>query len=181
METAGLLLLAVALGTDAFSLCLGLGLTGIAGRHARAMVLTVFIFHVIMPLTGWLVGGLVGRLVGGVAALIGAAILVYLGARMVYGALRERGGADPPPVVITGLGTVLFLGLSVSVDALGVGFTLGVTGAALVQTALIIGAVAGFMTATGFTLGRRLGTWAGRWAHLAGGVILVGIGLRLAA
>lgn len=180
MEVTGLLLLAVALGTDAFSLCLGLGLSGIARRSARAMVITVFVFHVIMPVTGWLVGGLVGRLVGGAAALIGAAILVYLGARMVYGALRNDGAA-PPVLTIIGLSTILMLGFSVSVDALGAGFSLGITGAALLETALVIGAVAGVMTALGFALGRRLGSHAGRWAHLAGGVILVGIGLRLAA
>lgn len=179
MRSPELLLLAVALGTDAFSLCLGLGLNGISRRLAGAIVLVVFAYHVAMPVAGWLAGGLAGRLVGQAAALCGAAILVYLGARMVYGAVRRRDEAIPPVADVIGPGTILVLGFSVSVDALGVGFTLGATGAALLQAALVIGIVAGLMTATGFVLGRRLGVCGGRWAHLAGGVILVGVGLHL--
>ncbi|MEW5762623.1 MAG: manganese efflux pump MntP family protein [Bacillota bacterium] len=181
MPKIELLLLAAALGTDAFSLCLGLGLAGMSRRRAEALIFIVFIFHILMPLAGWLAGGLVGRLAGRAAAFVGALVLVYLGARMIYGAAQRREEAVPPVIVLAGLGTILMLGLSVSLDALGVGFTLGVTGGALLETALVIGLVAGLMTAAGFALGRRVGNWAGRWAHLAGGAILVGVGVRLLA
>lgn len=176
MDLITLLLLAVALGTDAFSLCIGLALTGIDRRRAITLVLVVLVFHIVMPIAGWWVGGLVSGFAGRAAAYIGAAILVYLGIRMTLGALRR---SRSEIVVVNGLFSIIVLAASVSMDALSVGFTLGVVGQALVLTALVIGLVAGAMTAAGLFLGRSIHRWAGNRAQLLGGLILFGVGVKL--
>lgn len=171
--------LAVALGTDAFSLCVGIGLAGVNRRQIFLLTLTVFVYHVFMPLTGWMVGEFAGKAIGRTAAVAGALFLVYLGIRMVWLAVKANNESGPKIVRFNAWG-LLLLGASVSMDALSVGFTLGAVRVNLLFTAAVIGVVAGAMTFTGLVFGRFLGRLAGTRAQLLGGLILVGIGVGLA-
>jgi len=172
-----LLALAVALGSDAFSLCVGIGMAGVNRRQIAFISLTVLIFHIFMPLLGWYAGGYLGAKVGKAAAVAGALLLVYLGAKMIWDAVKP--GEDEPKFIITNTGGLLLLAASVSMDALSVGFTLGTRQVSLVLAAGVIGLVAGFMTLGGLTLGKYVGSWVGERAQLVGGFILAGIGAKL--
>jgi len=177
--TAGtVLLLAGALGTDAFSLCLGLGLNGFRRRMAWMLVGLIVALHVVLPVAGWYAGEFTGRLVGRWAAYLGAAILFYLGVKMVRESLAEGRTATGKLERAGFLGLTVLAG-SVSMDALSVGFTLGTAGAALLLTAGVIGLVAGLMSAAAFVLAHRVEDWVGRRAELLGGLVLIGVGLRL--
>ncbi|MGO0123403.1 manganese efflux pump MntP [Desulfothermobacter acidiphilus] len=177
MEWLTLFLLAVVLGTDAFSVAVGLGLGALLSRRrALGLIFTVAAYHVFMPLAGWWTGKLVELFLGSLAALLGAAVLLYLGARLLWSHFRR--GEGEAPALRPGLGGILLLGASVSLDALSVGFSLGVYHFPPLLVALVCGAVAGFMTALGLGLGRLAGVLVGRWAQLAGGILLIGIGLH---
>lgn len=178
---------AVALGGDAFSLAVGLGMGGARTREILRVSSTVALFHVLMPLAGLFLGSLLGRAVGDVASVVGALVLLLIGLQMLREA-RSRRAPAPRPVlkplaarrpVTRGPLAVAVLAGSVSLDALSVGFGLGALRASLLYTVLVMGAVAGLMTALGFTLGRRVGGWLGQRAQLAGGLILLVIGLRM--
>ncbi len=177
MSIVTVLLLAVALGTDAFSVCLGLGMTKV--RRAQIFIIsgTIFIFHILMPLTGWYAGKLAGNLVGRAAAIVGALILIYLGVRMLWHVYK--GDSKGPMASCFNTWGLIVLAVSVSLDALSVGFTLGTQQFNVFMTAITFGVVAGLMSFSGLLLGRILGSWAGDKAHLLGGVILVGIGVKL--
>lgn len=176
--TAGtVLLLAVALGTDAFSLCLGLGLNGFRRRLAWTLVGLIVVLHVVLPVAGWYAGELTGRLVGRWAAYLGAAVLFYLGVKMIRESLFEEQVARKS--IKPGFLGLTVLAGSVSMDALSVGFTLGTAGAALLFTAGVIGLVAGLMSSAAFILARRVEDWVGRRAQLLGGLVLIGVGVRL--
>lgn len=193
MTLATVLLVAVALGTDAFSMAIGIGLTGIRWRRIAMISGIVSLFHIFMPLTGLFLGSLLGKAVGQLASYIGAVVLIFIGIQM----LREGFGEDtgimnfgvarktiqvqgPYPVqVYSGLWAMLVLAGSVSLDALTVGFGLGTLKANLALTVLIMGAVAGIMTATGFILGKRMGSWLGEKAQIVGGIILTIIGVKM--
>ena len=166
------------MGTDAFSLCLGLGLAGIDARRGAAMVFTVLAYHVAMPLAGWLAGELAGVFLGRAASVGGAAVLIFLGALTLREALRGENGGEKVLDLAGGPG-ILLLGAGVSVDALGAGFTLGARQTGLLTAAGVIGAVAGAMTAAGLWLGRYLGERAGKRARLAGGLLLLAVGIKL--
>ena len=173
-----LIILAVALGTDAFSLCLGIGMTGVNRRQAITITITVLIFHVVMPLAGWYIGELAGALLGRVASLIGAALLIYLGLHMIWDSRGQGQKAGAKIISFNAWGLIL-LGACVSMDALSVGFTLGAQHVELLQTAATIGLVAGIMTAAGLVCGRFMSSLVGERAQLFGGVVLIGIGVRL--
>lgn len=191
MNLITVLLVAVALGTDAFSLAVGIGISGIRRKQIYLVSAVVSVFHVVMPLTGVTLGTLLGKAVGDLAGAIGAVVLVAIGLHMVWDSIRE---GPPVPVARKALATVLpasqvqvfsgFWGLmllagSVSLDALTVGFSLGALRANLPLTVLTMGTVAGLMTAGGFFLGRRMGKWFGEKAQMVGGMILIGIGIKM--
>lgn len=178
MSLITLLLLAVALGTDAFSMCLGIGMTGVRRRQILLISFTVLVFHILMPLAGWYIGELAGSIIGSAAAIAGAVILIFLGARMLRDVLKKEPGS-PPKVALVNTWGLLLLAASVSMDALSVGFTLGTQKVNLILAAGVFGLVAGLMTFGGLCLGRVLGRVVGERAQLVGGVILIGIGVKL--
>lgn len=192
MSLFTLLLVAVALGTDAFALAIGIGMTGIS----RGMILTVSavvcLFHIFSPLIGLGVGMVFGKLVGNVATFIGAVVLVVIGLNMLWKVIKERNGhrsfqearqemnqKKKEAKALESFWGLMLLAGSVSIDALSVGFGLGALKAQIVGTVLTIGLVAGSMTAAGFYLGRGLGRWLGEKAEIVGGIILTAVGIRL--
>ncbi|MGI6649402.1 MAG: manganese efflux pump MntP family protein [Bacillota bacterium] len=196
MDLLTLLLVAVALGTDAFSVALGIGMRGVQCRELLLLSGTVLAFHVVMPLIGVVLGGMLGALIGQYAAWIGAGIIILIGLNMIREALRPReeilefGAAGPGrPASLNqklqnlsqGGWGLFILGFSVSLDALSVGFGLGtIFVERLAITVGVIGGVAGVMTAMGLILGRFLGRWIGTRAGLLGGLVLVLVGCKIA-
>lgn len=178
MSLGTLMMLAVALGTDAFSMSLGIGISGVVRRQIVIISLTVLAFHIAMPLAGWYVGELVGNLLGQAAAIAGALLLIYLGIRMIR-AYWCPDDNDQFKILLINTWGLFVLAASVSMDALSVGFTLGTRQVDLLLTALVIGLVAGLMTVSGLLLGRFVGHRTGQKAVLVGGLILVAIGIRL--
>ncbi|MEG6522844.1 manganese efflux pump MntP [Desulfotomaculum sp. 1211_IL3151] len=178
MSLITLLALAVALGTDAFSLCIGIGLAGINRRQIAMISVTVLAFHVFMPLLGWFAGGYLGSKVGQAASIAGALLLIYLGGKMIWDTVKPGDGSEPR-FTITNTKGLLLLSASVSMDALSVGFTLGTQQVSLLLASGVIGLVAGIMTFAGLTLGKYVGDWLGERAELLGGLILAGIGVKL--
>ncbi len=178
MSILTLLLLALALGTDAFSLCVGIGVAGVSLSQIAAISLSILAFHIFMPLVGWQIGEVAGRLLGQAASLAGALILLYLGAKMIWQSLYSGSAAAPKIVLVKDWG-LLLLAFSVSMDALAVGFTLGTRGTSLLFIVLTFGVIAGLMTLSGLLLGRWLGRGMGERAQLLGGVILIGTGIKL--
>jgi putative Mn2+ efflux pump MntP len=189
MELLTVILVALALGTDAFSLSVGVGVSGIRPREIYLLVGAITLFHVLFPLTGMTLGALLGRVVGDIAAIIGAIILIFLGLRMLREGLKKQPIPAPRKVlagkagaakqqVFTGLWGLALMAGSVSLDALTVGFSLGALGTTgLALTVGVMGAVAGVMSLAGIFLGKGLGRWLGDKALLAGGVVLIGIGI----
>lgn len=178
MELYTLLALAVALGTDAFSMCLGLGTAGITRRQILVVSVTVLVFHIVMPLVGWYAGEFIGALAGRAASIAGALLLVYLGIKMMRSSIKGGDSLDPKVVLVNTWG-LLLLAASVSMDALSVGFSLGTRQVNLLLTAGVIGIVAGVMTFSGLVLGRFVGVRVGRRAVLGGGILLIGIGIHM--
>jgi len=186
------LLVAVALGADALSMAVSVGLNGIRKKHLLLFPLIVSIFHVIMPLAGLYLGGFLGRALGQVAGIIGALVLIFIGITMLkegftpeaqntlnFSAARKTFGASSGVRVMTGLWGLIVLAASVSLDALSVGFGLGAYQVNLALTVLTMGVAAGIMTVTGLLFGKILGNRLEDKAQIVGGFILVGIGIRM--
>lgn len=181
---------AIALGADAFSLCLGISMIGGARASARRwFVLVVTILHIAMPLLGLKLGSWAGNFLGNFASYAGAAVLIYIAWQMGKGVLpfrkkvtfaEARKLMEPREgIKIDSPGALLVLALSVSMDALTVGFSLGTMKVPIILSAVIMGITAGLMTALGFASGRLASRAVGDRAQLAGAIILVILALKM--
>jgi len=173
---ATVLIMAAALGMDAFSLGIGLGMRGIRLLNIFSISLAIAIFHVLMPLAGMFAGRWVSTLLGDVAIAAGGGLLVLLGCHMIYSALRREGGA----VVfdIGGFWGLIVFALTVSVDSFSVGISLGMLASGVAVTVILFGLFGGGMSVLGLLLGRRFGRWIGEYGEAFGGAILLAFGLK---
>lgn len=191
MNLAWVAAVAIALGADAFSLSLAIGLAGIRKRMILHLSLVIAVFHVVMPLGGMVLGQALGSVLGRFAGGLGGLVLIGLGGRMLFKVYRPTtehfsfGEArdalfhkNITNVSLKGFG-IYVLAASVSLDALSVGFSLGTVKADILITVVIIGLVAGLMTGMGLVLGRVMGTWLGDKAESFGGLALILIGVKL--
>ncbi|KUG05291.1 hypothetical protein ASZ90_017272 [hydrocarbon metagenome] len=186
-----ILLVAIVLGMDAFSLALVMGLRGTTRNYEYKFAAAVGMFHILMPLIGLSLGYTAGKLLGLWASWLGAAVLAYVGITFIMEGYREvkRHSAvfDQARQLVAahGAGTeygeknILLLTASVSVDALATGFTLGTTQVPILHAVIIIGITAGVMTMIGFRSGKILGSLVGRYAQIAGGFVLIMLAVKI--
>lgn len=169
------LLLAIALGADAFAVALTQGARyRLDWRASAAIAVTFGLFQGIMPLIGWGVGAAAFALVAAVDHWIAFGLLAFLGARM----LRGDVGEEEAQRRLTGI-ALLVAGIATSVDALAAGIALPTLGTPPLVAAGVIGAVTFAMSVAALALGRGAGERWGVWAERAGGVILIGLGVRI--
>jgi manganese efflux pump family protein len=170
-----ILIMAVALGLDAFSLGIGIGLKGIRLFDIFKISIVIGLFHIIMPLMGMFMGQYVSSLLGNVATVIGGILLVLLGIHMIYNSFRGDAAASFDHRTIWGL---FLFSLSVSIDSFSVGVSLGLFSTDIMLTVLTFGAFGGVMSIAGLLLGRRIGSWAGEYGEAFGGIILLVFGIK---
>ena len=131
-----------------------------------------------MTLVGVLLGATAGKLFGSVAGYLGFLALTLVGAYMVYEASRKDGGGG----FDLSRGWGLFLGaLSISLDSLGIGFSILFIGVPLVISIVCIGFASVLSTTLGLSLGKALGARMEETAALWAGIILMGTGIVFAA
>lgn len=169
-----LLCMALALGFDAFSLGLGIGLKGIRLRDIVKLGVVIGLFHVLMPVGGILTGQFVSGLLGQVATSAAGVLLVLLGLHMMYSSFQ---GEEVRSFNHRSLWGLLVLALSVSVDAFSVGITLGMFAANLWLSILLFGLFGGAMSMLGLLLGRRVSGNLGEYGEACGGAILFVFGV----
>lgn len=132
-----------------------------------------------MPLIGWFLGQNVFGFTRQWAPWIAFALLFTIGAKMSYESIRpenvEKAADCPDPT--RGLSLVM-LSLATSIDALGVGFSLGMLGRGLFIAAIWIGVTACVMTWAAMKLGNRLSQKYGRRMGTVGGMILMVIAVK---
>lgn len=168
-----LVIMAVALGMDAFSIGIGVGLRGIRLIHIARLSFTIAVFHMIMPVLGMLTGHLVSRLFGQLATFVAGVVLVLLGIHMVYQSLKE----EPSSFQVYSWWGVIMSALLVSVDAFSVGISLGMYEANLLLTMLLFGFFGGLMAMMGLLLGRKVNAKLGVFGEFCGGLMLAVIGI----
>ncbi|MUT65101.1 manganese efflux pump MntP family protein [Paenibacillus sp. NEAU-GSW1] len=173
-QFATLLIMAMALGMDAFSLGIGIGLKGIRLRDILRLSGIIALFHIIMPLGGIFAGQFVSDLLGHVATTAAGVLLVLLGGHMIYNSLKgdEVRAFD----YRSGWGTIVFA-LSVSIDSFSVGVTLGMFAADLLLAILLFGFFGGLMSSMGLMLGRKVSRNLGGYGEAFGGAILFVFGV----
>lgn len=174
-EFITLLIMAIALGMDAFSVGMGMGMIRLRLRQIAKIGLIIGIFHVIMPLSGMLIGEFLSEHFGSFAVMAGGVLLLLLGAQMIFSSFYKEEAFIVQPI---GFGLIIFA-LSVSLDSFSVGLSLGIYGAKVYLTVILFGLTSMIMTWAGLLLARKFQQFLGPYSEALGGLILFTFGLKL--
>ena len=166
-------LVAFSLALDVFAVAVGVGLRGVANDLKVRIGLAFAAAEVTMTLVGVGLGLSVGRLLGEVAGYLGFAALFGLGVYMIYESFRER---HKPIDMSRGWG-LFIASLSISMDSLGIGFSILYIGVPLLVSLVAIGTASLIATAAGLMLGQTLGQRAEERAEFWAGVVLAITGI----
>ena len=181
MKFGSILLLSVGLAMDAtaVSAARGLAVPAIRARHVALVAGFFGGFQALMPVIGWVLGARLGPLVQAWDHWIAFVLLASIGGKMLWEA-RGAGDADSPVAVDHfALKSMLVLAIATSIDALAVGITLPMLNAPFVLSIATIGVVSAILSAAGLFAGRRFGAMLGKRLDAAGGLVLIGLGLKI--
>lgn len=171
--------LIVPLGLDTFAVAAALGISGLKRQDRLRVSLLFTAFEMGMPLVGFFGGRLAGNVVGNAADYLAIAILIGLGLFM----LKPGGDEDEEKRLgllarTRGL-PALLLGVSISLDELAIGFTLGLLRFPILLVIVLIGSQTFILTQAGLRLGARVGERIREGAERVAGIALAALGLIL--
>ena len=171
--------IAVGLAMDAFavSIVVGLAIEQPTRRHVFRLAFHFGLFQFMMPVLGWSAGRSIAGYMVAYDHWVAFALLGLIGGKMLWGARSSQPhqcAGDP-----TRGWMLVALSVATSIDALAVGVSMALVGVAVWLPSVVIGIVAAAMTTIGIRFGSRLGRRGGRFAQVLGGLVLIGIGLRI--
>ncbi|MFH0962832.1 MAG: manganese efflux pump MntP family protein [Planctomycetota bacterium] len=175
--TVPVLLVALALGTDAFSVAAALAPRALSFRQHFRLVWHFAWFQFMMTFLGALSGEGLSAFVQSVASYVSCALLALVSAHMLLSAFKSRPSDTPRPDATRGLSLVV-LSVATSLDAFAVGVTYGLSGSAILVPSILIGGVAGLMTFAGLFLGRRIHARIDARPEILGAVILAVLAVK---
>ncbi|MGZ5453638.1 MAG: manganese efflux pump MntP [Candidatus Aminicenantales bacterium] len=173
--------IAVALAMDCFAITLGMACSarGLTMRQAVRMGAYFGGFQLVMPVIGWLAGDRLLGIIQNFDHWVAFGLLALIGGRMIYESVEmsdeEKAGRPDQ----TRGKRLLILALATSIDALAVGLSLGVVRTSILYPAAVIGVTSFVLTVVGAKLGPVVGRIFGKRAELVGGLILIGIGVKI--
>jgi putative Mn2+ efflux pump MntP len=185
MHFGAIFLLSVGLAMDAtaVSAARGLAVSRILPRHIGLVAGFFGGAQALMPLIGWTVGNTIGRLVEAWDHWIAFGLLAFIGAKMLWEARTNDGEdganeganvADPFAFKVMAL-----LAIATSIDALAAGITLPMLDAPLLLSLVTIGLTTALLSALGLYAGRRFGKALGKRLDVLGGLVLIGLGVKI--
>jgi len=177
MSVWELFILAVGLSMDAFavSICKGLSVSGLRPRHCLICGLWFGGFQALMPLAGWLLGVRFQEMIASIDHWIAFALLAAIGVNMIRES-REGGESLNDSFSFRAM---LPLAVATSIDALAVGVTFAFLMVDILPAVTLIGVTTCLLSAAGVKAGAAFGVRFRAGAELAGGAILVLMGLKI--
>jgi putative Mn2+ efflux pump MntP len=178
-------LIGVSLSMDAFAISVssGIAIPGLKPFYALRSCFFFGLFQFLMPVTGWFLGSSFASYIGAFDHWVVFALLALIGGKMAIESLRSKKDTSAEDTAaatdIRSLGALLAVSFATSIDALAVGVSFSLLDQGIWLNALVIGAVTFGCCLFGFEFGRRLGRLFERWAGLAGGLVLIGIGTKI--
>lgn len=163
---------------DAFavSVCKGLSVRQIRPKYAILAGAWFGAFQALMPVLGYFLGARFQDLIRSFDHWVAFALLVLIGANMIREALAGGDGEEDDDF---GVKTMVILAIATSIDALAVGISFAFLDVQIFSAAILIGATTFVLSAAGTYIGAFFGSRFQKWATLAGGFILILIGVKI--
>jgi putative Mn2+ efflux pump MntP len=176
-----LLLVAVSVGLSNFVAAIGIGTSGVDNRTRLRVALVFGLYEAGMPIAGLFLGQRFAIVLGQASHWLGGALLIVLGLYGLIRSIRSAGDGDAAQPKSVAKSRLLISGFALSIDNLVIGFALGTYQIAILTGAIVIGLVSVALSMIGLELGARLGKWSGQRSEQLGGLILISVGVAIAA
>ena len=163
---------------DSFAVSIANGLT-IKELNAKRILLISFslaIFQALMPLVGWFAGIGIEKYIKKIDHWIAFALLAIIGLKMIYEGIRKNDIIKDSELKIL---TLIGQSFSTSVDAFVVGISFAFLNVSIVLPVLIIGIITLAFSLIGLQLGKYFGKRLGKKVEIFGGIVLIGIGIKI--
>jgi len=179
MDILSIILIAFGLAMDAFAVSITSGITIKQLKINNALKIAFFFgaFQAIMPLVGWLAGLSLREFIANIDHWIAFVLLSFIGCKMIYEAVTlqsEERETNPLNVYV-----LLMLSVATSIDALAVGVSFAFLNSAIITPILVIGTITFILSYLGVFIGDRIGHFFENKIEIVGGLILIGIGVKI--
>lgn len=187
-----ILMLGVALATDAFSVTISNTFAFDDHRFSRLMRMPLFfgLFQFGMPLAGYFVGGIAAELIEKYAGIVSLVILGFIGLNMLYSgykALKEDASEEDEEeaqqdaqqgATTLSYGKLVFQSVATAIDAFAVGVSFRAHSVDILVASALFGIITAILCTIALFIGKKLGSLLGDRAEMVGGVVLILIGLK---
>lgn len=177
MDFISILFLAVGLAMDAFSVSITRGLT-LKCNIKYALIIAIFFggFQALMPVLGWFSGIQLQSIVSTLAPWIAFLLLLGIGLKMIYESLNHD---EEDISKVFSIKELLILSIATSIDAFAVGITFAILNTPIITPIIVIGLVTFILSFIGVYIGKNIGHLFENKIEILGGLILIGIGLKI--
>ena len=178
MKLYEIIVIGIGLAMDAFavSVCKGLSMKKIDWKKAIIIALYFGIFQAVMPVIGYFLGNTFSAFVQKVDHWIAFILLAIIGGNMIRESRDDEVEKRNDKVDVK---TMVILAIATSIDALAVGVTFAFFEVNLLLAITIIGIITFVLSILGVVIGNKFGDKFQNKAELAGGIILILIGLKI--
>lgn len=187
-----ILMLGVALATDAFSVTISNTFAFDDHRFSRLMRMPLFfgLFQFGMPLAGYFVGGIAAELIEKYAGIVSLVILGFIGLNMLYSgykALKEDASEEDEEeaqqdaqqgATTLSYGKLVFQAVATAIDAFAVGVSFRAHNVDILVASALFGIITAILCTIALFIGKKLGSLLGDRAEMVGGIVLILIGLK---
>ena len=187
-----ILMLGMALATDAFSVTISNTFAFDDHRFSRLMRMPLFfgLFQFGMPLAGYFVGGIAAELIEKYAGIVSLVILGFIGLNMIYSgykALKEDASEEDEEdaqqdaqqgATTLSYGKLVFQAVATAIDAFAVGVSFRAHSVDILVASALFGIITAILCTIALFIGKKLGSLLGDRAEMVGGVVLILIGLK---
>ncbi len=178
MDIFSIILIAIGLSMDSFAVSIANGLC-IKNLNAKRVLLISFslaIFQAVMPLIGWFAGIGIEKYIQEIDHWVAFVLLGFIGVKMIYeGSMKSETPKDSELKILTLIGQ----SIATSIDAFVVGISFALLNLSIITPVFIIGFVTFAFSLLGLQLGKYFGKKIGKSVEVFGGIVLVGIGLKI--
>ena len=179
MELLSVILIALGLSADCFAVALSASIVNrsLTRFQIIRVALSFAIFQAVMPVLGWLAGKTIVDLISNFDHWVAFGLLALVGGHMLWEAFHHR-KEEKPPDVSKGWRLIL-LSVATSIDALAIGLVFAFGDTNIWLAVPVIGVTCFIVSSIGFAIGKKAGELLGKPAEIVGGLILIGIGIKI--
>ena len=182
MSFVELILIGIGLSMDAFAVAVSKGLSMRKIDYKAGLIIAAAfgIFQAAMPVIGWFLATRFERLISSVDHWIAFGLLVLIGIKAIVGAVKDaKSGEEEKEAYVLKWGELLLLAVATSIDALAVGISFAALQVNIWSAVGIIGVITLVLSFLGVLIGNRFGARFKSKAEIAGGIILILIGIKI--